>query len=237
MRAGRLSVHAHRLVAGRRVGDGGKRPVDRGRGRRAGRGACLPAIAASPPTSWPASRRRLNGAMPRRRRGRGSWPSALSLPLADAVASHAEALSAGDGEGLLAASAAYRGIGDRVAAADAAAQARWRSTKASTIAAGCTPRRWPGNWPTNAVACTRRRCALRRGLKLSGRQRDVVELVVAGLSNREIAETAGDVGAHRGGPRVPGLSAGGCAVARGVGVDHPIGPLRPARALETQRPR
>ena len=47
----------------------------------------------------------------------------LSLPLADAVASHAEALSAKDGEGLLAASAAYRRIGDRVAAADAAAQA------------------------------------------------------------------------------------------------------------------
>src|ERR1700739_2548142 len=35
----------------------------------------------------------------------------LALPLADTVASHAEALLAEDGEGLLAASAAYRGIG------------------------------------------------------------------------------------------------------------------------------
>src|SRR5262249_12513860 len=40
---------------------------------------------------------------------------ALSLPLADAVALHAKALLAGDGDGLLAASAAYRGIGDKAA--------------------------------------------------------------------------------------------------------------------------
>ena len=113
---------------------------------------------------------------------------ALSLPLADAVAMHAESLLAGDGEGLLAASAAYRRIGDRAAAADAAAQAsvafdesqqRKRGLYAAALAKEladecgglCTP-------------------ALRTptGLKLSGRQRDVVELVAAGLSNRQIAE-------------------------------------------------
>jgi DNA-binding CsgD family transcriptional regulator len=113
---------------------------------------------------------------------------ALSLPLADVVALHAEALLAGDGEGLLAAAANYRGIGDRSAAADAAAQAaaafavsqqRRRGLYAAALAREladecgglCTP-------------------ALRTpaGLPLSGRQRDVIELVVAGLSNRQIAD-------------------------------------------------
>jgi DNA-binding CsgD family transcriptional regulator len=114
---------------------------------------------------------------------------ALSFPLAAAVASHAEALSAGDAEGLLAASAAYRQIGDRVAAADAAAQASvvfdehqhhrrglYAAALARELADDCGGLHTPAlHTPT--------------GLKLSGRQRDVVELVVAGLSNREIAET------------------------------------------------
>jgi DNA-binding CsgD family transcriptional regulator len=113
---------------------------------------------------------------------------ALSLPLADAVALHAEALLAGDGEGLLAASAKYRGIGDRAAAADAGAQASvafaesqqhkralYAAALAGELAEEC------GGLHTPA-----QRTPL--GLKLSGRQRDVVELVVAGLSNRQIAE-------------------------------------------------
>src|SRR6185437_10626431 len=114
--------------------------------------------------------------------------SALSLPVAEAVAAHAEALSAGDGEGLLAASARYREIGDRATAADAAAQASvafdesqqhrralYASALARELADECGGLRTPAlRTPT--------------GLKLSGRQRDVVELVVAGFSNREIAE-------------------------------------------------
>jgi DNA-binding CsgD family transcriptional regulator len=112
----------------------------------------------------------------------------LALPLADTVASHAEALLAEDGEGLLAASAAYRGIGDRAAAADAAAQASvafdesqqhrrglYAAALARELADEC------GGLCTPALRTP-------MGLKLSGRQRDVVELVVAGLSNREIAE-------------------------------------------------
>jgi ATP/maltotriose-dependent transcriptional regulator MalT len=112
----------------------------------------------------------------------------LSLPLADAVALHAEALLAGDGEGLLAASAQYRAIGDRAAAADAAAQASvafdegqqhrrglYAAALARELADEC------GGLCTPALRTP-------TGLKLSGRQRDVVELVVAGLSNREIAE-------------------------------------------------
>ena len=147
---------------------------------------------------------------------------ALSLPLADAVALHAQALLAGDGEGLLAASAKYRGIGDRAAAADAAAQASvafdesqqhrrglYAAALARELADEC------GGLCTPAVRTP-------AGLKLSGRQRDVIELVVAGLSNRQIAESAGDVGAHRGGPRLPGLPAGGSPITRGTRVDHPI---------------
>ncbi|MCV7382067.1 LuxR family transcriptional regulator [Mycobacterium alsense] len=113
---------------------------------------------------------------------------ALSLPVADAVARHAEALVAGDGEGLLAAAAAYRGIGDRVAAADAAAQASvafdehqqhkrglYAGALARELADEC------GGLQTPALRTP-------AGLKLSGRQRAVIELVVAGLSNRQIAE-------------------------------------------------
>ncbi len=113
---------------------------------------------------------------------------ALSLPLADAVALHAESLRAGDGEGLLTASGQYRQIGDRAAAADAAAQASvafdahqqhrrslYGAALARELADEC------GGLCTPALRTP-------SGLKLSGRQRDVVELVVAGLSNREIAD-------------------------------------------------
>jgi DNA-binding CsgD family transcriptional regulator len=113
---------------------------------------------------------------------------ALSLPLAEAVASHAEALRAGDGAGLLAASAQYRRIGDRAAAADAAAQA--------SIAFDQSQQHRRGLYAAAVARELADECgglctpALRTpsGLKLAGRQRDVVELVVAGLSNREIAE-------------------------------------------------
>ncbi|MGV9803829.1 LuxR C-terminal-related transcriptional regulator [Mycobacterium sp. NPDC003449] len=112
----------------------------------------------------------------------------LGFPLADTVARHAEALAADDGAGLLAAADAYRAIGDRATAADATAQAavafgRTGQSKRSMYAAAlaqelaeecgglCTP-------------------ALRNpaGQPLTRRQREIAELVVAGLSNRQIAD-------------------------------------------------
>lgn len=112
----------------------------------------------------------------------------LMLPLANAVARHTESLGIDDGEGLLAVSADYRALGDRVAAADVAAQAavafsRKQQRKRSLYAAAlahelatecgelCTP-------------------ALRNpvGQPLTGRQREIIELVAAGLSNKEIAK-------------------------------------------------
>ena len=112
----------------------------------------------------------------------------LSLPLADAVARHTESLLADDGEGLLAASADYRALGDRASAADVAAQAAvalsrhqqgkrslYASALAQQLATDC------------GGLCTP---ALRNpiGQPMTGRQREIVELIAAGLSNKQIAE-------------------------------------------------
>jgi len=112
----------------------------------------------------------------------------LDLPLAKAVARHAESLAAHDGEGLLQASSDYQAIGDCATAADVAAQAagvfngnqqskrgRWAGAMATELSDACgglcTPAlRTPASQP------------------LTGRQREVVELVVAGLTNRQIAD-------------------------------------------------
>jgi len=111
----------------------------------------------------------------------------LDLPLAKVVAQHAESLAAKDGEGLLQASAEYQAMGDRATAADVAAQA--------AVAFTGNQQRKRGLW-AGAVAkelsdacgglCTP---ALRSPASqpLTGRQREIVELVVAGLSNRQIA--------------------------------------------------
>lgn len=113
---------------------------------------------------------------------------ALSLPLADSVAQHAEALLAGNGEGLLAASSAYRAIGDRAAAADAAAQASVAFVAGQQHKRGLYAAALAGELAEECGGLSTPALRTPVGLKLSGRQRDVIELVVAGLSNRQIAE-------------------------------------------------
>ncbi|OBG57887.1 AAA family ATPase [Mycobacterium sp. E3339] len=113
---------------------------------------------------------------------------ALSLPLADAIASHAEALLAGNGEGLLAVSAAYRAIGDRAAAADAAAQASAAFIDGQQHKRGLYAAALAGELAEECGGLCTPALRTPAGLKLSGRQRDVIELAVAGLSNRQIAE-------------------------------------------------
>ncbi|WP_135451494.1 LuxR family transcriptional regulator [Mycobacterium sp. DL99] len=112
----------------------------------------------------------------------------LKLPLAETVARHIEALAADDGAGLLAAAEGYRVIGDRATATDATAQAavafgRHGQGKRSAYAAAVAQE---GADECGGL-CTP---ALRNpaGQPLTGRQREIVELVVAGLSNKQIAE-------------------------------------------------
>lgn len=112
----------------------------------------------------------------------------LDLPLADTVAAYLEALAADDGAGLLAAAEGFRAIGDRATATDATAQA--------AVAFG---RHGQGKRSAYAAAVAQESAdecgglftpALRNpaGQPLTGRQREIVELVVAGLSNKQIAE-------------------------------------------------
>ena len=113
----------------------------------------------------------------------------LALPLADAVALHAESLQRRDGEALLAASQAYQALGDRATAADAAAQAavtltgaqlRSRGLFAASISAQLAADCGGLSTPATRTPVT--------PTPLTGRQREVAELVVAGLSNKQIAE-------------------------------------------------
>ncbi|ORA31439.1 LuxR C-terminal-related transcriptional regulator [Mycobacterium aquaticum] len=112
----------------------------------------------------------------------------LRLPLADAVARHTAALAANDGAGLLDASGRYQAIGDRVTAADAAAQAAVAFSGSGQGKRGLYAAAVARQLATDCGGiCTP---ALRHpaGQPLTQRQREIVEFVVAGLSNREIAK-------------------------------------------------
>lgn len=108
---------------------------------------------------------------------------------APVAARHAAALAAGDGDELMAVSAAYEEIGDLLAAVDAAAQA--------SVALRQANRRGSALGATNRARALAGRCGNVQTPALSdaaapavftGRMREVVMLAGSGLSNREIAE-------------------------------------------------
>ena len=126
--------------------------------------------------------------------GRGSARGAgdaCRWPRAATAAAHARALCARDGDGLLRVSAAYVDFGDRIAAADAAAQAavvfRAVGRRGSVLTASKRAE-------TLAKACGADTPAQRSAVApdvLTPKQLEIIALVDRGLSNREIARQLG----------------------------------------------
>lgn len=110
-------------------------------------------------------------------------------PRAPSAAAHAAALAADDGDALLAAAKRLERMGDRLAAADAAAHAATafarRGRRGPALTAAATAQRL-------ATACGGARTpALREAFQpspLSAREREIATLAAQGMSNRAIAE-------------------------------------------------
>jgi DNA-binding NarL/FixJ family response regulator len=110
-------------------------------------------------------------------------------PRAPAAAAHAAALAARNGDGLVAASRQYEAFGDRLAAADAAAQAvvtyqrvglRGAAMSASTTAQRLAAECQGAQTPALRAATTSQ--------PFTERQREIISLAAQGLSNKEIAD-------------------------------------------------
>jgi ATP/maltotriose-dependent transcriptional regulator MalT len=115
-------------------------------------------------------------------------PATLNTPMAEAIAQHARGLADHDGDVLDAAAHRFADMGAMALAADAAAQAarehartgaRGKETKSSTRAHGLARQ---GGIRTPAVD------AAAWPLPITDREREIANLVVAGLSNRQIAD-------------------------------------------------
>lgn len=109
-------------------------------------------------------------------------------PRASVAAVHAAALAEGDGRKLLSASTSYEAFGDKLAAADAAAQAA-----AAFRAAGSRGSALMAATRANGLAeeCGADTPALRSidiHAVLTPRQREIASLVASGLTNRDIAD-------------------------------------------------
>jgi DNA-binding CsgD family transcriptional regulator len=111
-------------------------------------------------------------------------------PRAVAAAAFAAALAASDGPALQAASVQFESFGDLFAAADAAAHAavalRHRDKQGSALIAAARAQRL-ASVSGGAVSPALREAG--HPLPLTRREREVVALVAAGLSNKEIADT------------------------------------------------
>lgn len=110
-------------------------------------------------------------------------------PRVHAVAAHVAALAAGDGAALEAASARYEEMGERIASADAAAQAFSAYTHAHRRGPALTASANAYRLAEHSQGA--RTPALRevtRPTALTARQREIVAMASRGLTNRQIAE-------------------------------------------------
>jgi DNA-binding CsgD family transcriptional regulator len=110
-------------------------------------------------------------------------------PRASAAATHAAALAAGNGDALVEASRRYEEFGDRIAAADAAAQAvvayRIAGRRGAALSASATAWRLADDC---GGARTPALCAATVPITVTARQREIIALAAQGFSNKEIAE-------------------------------------------------
>ncbi|MGV0812274.1 LuxR C-terminal-related transcriptional regulator [Mycolicibacterium boenickei] len=110
-------------------------------------------------------------------------------PRAPAAVAHAAALAAADGDALLDASHRYETFGDRLAAADAAAQAVVAYQHASLRGAAMTASATAGRLTDECQGA--QTPALRAGTTaqpFTARQREIISLAAQGLSNKQIAD-------------------------------------------------
>jgi DNA-binding CsgD family transcriptional regulator len=110
-------------------------------------------------------------------------------PRAPTAAAHAAALAAGSGDGLVEASRRYEEFGDRLAAADAAAQAvvayQSAGLRGTALTASAIAQRLAAECQGAQTPAIR---AATMPHQFTGRQREIISLAAQGLSNKEIAE-------------------------------------------------
>jgi DNA-binding CsgD family transcriptional regulator len=110
-------------------------------------------------------------------------------PRAPAAAAHAAALAAGSGDGLVDASRRYEEFGDRLAAADAAAQAvvayQEAGPRGAALCAAATAQRLAAECQGAQTPALR---AAMTAKPFTRRQHQIISLAAQGLSNKEIAE-------------------------------------------------
>lgn len=112
----------------------------------------------------------------------------LDTPLAEAAADHARGLTQRDGDLLDAAAQQFADLGALACAADAAAQAAGEHARRGDRGKKFESSAWAHALASRYELHTPAVEAAARPLPFSGRERQIVNLVAAGLSNREIAD-------------------------------------------------